>query len=134
MAGGFSFCTDILKLIRLARSTAALQPDGSNVPNTRCASILKELCDMTDPTVSLRLDTLALTYARRIAKLTREKVRREGGWAAVHWHLFRCCCLHLCHRCPGLHTWPGVLLGNTPGQCTHAFQYAVFIAAAFSVL
>jgi len=66
---------EILKLVRLARVAAALQPDGSKVPATRCLGIQHDLADMSDPAVSIRLSTITLTYTRRILKLVAEKVQ-----------------------------------------------------------
>ena len=73
--GPGSVDVDISNLIRLARDSAALQPDGSPVPRQRCTAIHEWLLAMVDPNVSNRLSTIALTYARRIARLVQEKVR-----------------------------------------------------------
>ena len=66
---------DISRLIRLARDSASLQPDGSPIPHQRCAVIHSRLLALVDPMVSNRLSTITLTYARRIERLVQEKVR-----------------------------------------------------------
>lgn len=66
---------EIAKLVRLARGAAALQPDGSKVPSTRCTSIQHELEEMADPLYGARhLSTITITYARRMVRLAEEKV------------------------------------------------------------
>ena len=84
---GYTLGSDINRLIRLARDAAALQPDGSRVPRQRCGFVHARLLALVDPSVSNRLSTITLTYARRIARLVEEKVcgcicwggRGEGG-------------------------------------------------------
>lgn len=80
----YTYSNDMLQLVRLARHTAALQPDGSITPHQRCMLIAQELANMVDPSASARLSTIELTLARRIVHLAREKVgrgqgREEGG-------------------------------------------------------
>lgn len=62
--------------MRAARNAAALQPDGSKVPTTRCYSLQTEITDMIDfqHTASRKLSTLTLTYALRLGRLIAEKV------------------------------------------------------------
>ncbi|GAX76983.1 hypothetical protein CEUSTIGMA_g4430.t1 [Chlamydomonas eustigma] len=71
---GFALGRDITRLIRLARDASALQPDGSQVPMQRCNNILSKLLAMVDPAISNRLSNVTLTYARRIARLVKEKL------------------------------------------------------------
>ena len=76
---GYTLGSDINRLIRLARDAAALQPDGSRVPRQRCGFVHARLLALVDPSVSNRLSTITLTYARRIARLVEEKVWGWGG-------------------------------------------------------
>ncbi|GFR52786.1 hypothetical protein Agub_g15403 [Astrephomene gubernaculifera] len=65
----------LIKLIRAARNSAALQPDGSKVPTTRCFSIQGELNDMLEAAAqSDKLAIVTQTYAHRIMRLISEKV------------------------------------------------------------
>ncbi|KAG1676353.1 hypothetical protein FOA52_001148 [Chlamydomonas sp. UWO 241] len=70
----YSFGDEVWTFIRVARGAASLQPDGSSTPHQRCGAILQSLEAIIDPAMSLRLSTLALTYARRIVLLVTEKV------------------------------------------------------------
>lgn len=65
---------DALILVQVARMAAALQPDGSAVPQQRCLVLAEEVEDMTHPSQSLYLSTMELTYARRIMDLVVKKV------------------------------------------------------------
>lgn len=65
---------EVLKLVRLARGAASLQPDGSKVPCTRCSHIYAELADMAEPLVARKLSTITITYAQRMLRLVAEKV------------------------------------------------------------
>ncbi|KXZ54565.1 hypothetical protein GPECTOR_4g630 [Gonium pectorale] len=65
----------LIKLIKAARNSAALQPDGSKVPTTRCFSIQAELAEMLE--TAARANKLAIvtqTYAHRVMRLISEKV------------------------------------------------------------
>ncbi|GIL83200.1 hypothetical protein Vretimale_11287 [Volvox reticuliferus] len=65
----------LLKLIRAARNAAALQPDGSKVPTTRCFSIQAELAEMLDAAAQTnKLAVVTQTYAHRVMRLISEKV------------------------------------------------------------
>ncbi|GIL52826.1 hypothetical protein Vafri_8590 [Volvox africanus] len=65
----------LLKLIRAARNAAALQPDGSKVPTTRCFSIQAELAEMLEMAAqAMKLAVVTQTYAHRVMRLISEKV------------------------------------------------------------
>ncbi|PNH05649.1 putative serine/threonine-protein kinase [Tetrabaena socialis] len=65
----------LIKLIRAARNAAALQPDGSKVPTTRCFSIQGELAEMLESAAHAhKLAVVTQTYAHRVMRLISEKV------------------------------------------------------------
>ncbi|GLC33498.1 hypothetical protein PLESTB_000081600 [Pleodorina starrii] len=65
----------LMKLIRAARNAAALQPDGSKVPTTRCFSIQAELAEMLESAAQTnKLAVVTQTYAHRVMRLITEKV------------------------------------------------------------
>eukprot|EP00955_Chlamydomonas_euryale_P015682 167861-Chlamydomonas_euryale.AAC.1 len=68
------FADEVWPLVRMARGAASLQPDGSVKPHQRCGAIADALEAAVDPSVSISLSTLALTYARRILLLVNDKV------------------------------------------------------------
>lgn len=64
-----------MKLIKAARNAAALQPDGSKVPTTRCFSIQAELGEMLETAEQAgKLAVVTQTYAHRVMRLISEKV------------------------------------------------------------
>lgn len=67
---------DIVKLVRCARHAAALQPDGSKVPKTRCSSISAEIEKYSDLAQNRqrKVSATVATYARRMAQLVNEKL------------------------------------------------------------
>lgn len=70
---------EIVRLVRLARGAAALQPDGSKVPSSRCLSIQHELVDMSNPLGGgYNMSTITITYARRMLRLVEDKVGKGG--------------------------------------------------------
>ncbi len=70
--------TQLMRLIKAARNAAALQPDGSKVPTTRCFSLEGEVHEMLQQAAdSGKLAVVTQTYAHRVMRLVMEKVR---GW------------------------------------------------------
>ncbi|KAG2436135.1 hypothetical protein HYH02_011643 [Chlamydomonas schloesseri] len=71
----FHVKNQLMKLIKAARNAAALQPDGSKVPTTRCFSIQAELGEMLETAEQAgKLAVVTQTYAHRVMRLISEKV------------------------------------------------------------
>ncbi|KAG2490698.1 hypothetical protein HYH03_010859 [Edaphochlamys debaryana] len=73
--GHYHVKNQLMKLIKAARNAAALQPDGSKVPTTRCFSIQGELAEMLDSALQAnKLAVVTQTYAHRVMRLITDKV------------------------------------------------------------